>query len=372
MARTALQHIETYNNAVEEFDGAAAEMFSEYHPIWDEVLQKGIKEVSLRSNRIKYVRYTNGPGTAKQYAPGGTLPGGRRDISVVGYHNAPIIIDYGWLIDGAQLQFDQDTASVKTLLAGSEVAAMADVYAETCQQFLMGANGNYANIMHLNGDETYSPGDGDTPTGLFQFAVPASQTGTFAGLLRQGSAGGVPNHYNVYRSVTNVSVDGAMKALDAYMECVRLGWQEKAAPTVAVADGESWLNFWRSYYDRFVPTKMETDAGLPKYGRLAIAMPGIGLPCYYEPAIDIAAFDGGAGRNGVVYCLNPKSLVHISLPGQTYITPKGQKKQKFFAHSPLEKIADGGRTYQALLTWQGQFSALDLRTNFCLEGTATY
>ena len=372
MSRSVNQHIESYNNALDAFDGEAMEMFSEYHPAWDQILQGGIKETALRSNKIRYVRYTNGPGVARQYQRGGTLPGGRRDISVVGYHNAPVIIDYGWHLDGAEIQFDTDTAAVKTLLTGSEVTALADVYGMLVEQFLMGGVSGFANIMHLNGDETYNPGDGDVPNGMFHFAAPSAQTGTFAGLLRSGAVGGVPNHHNVYRQVTNMSQDGALKALEAYMECVQWGWQEKAAPTLAIADGTSWINMWRNYYERFVPTKMETDGGLPKYGRLAIALPGVGIPCYYEPAIDIAAYDGGSGRNGVVMAINPKSFVHIALPGKTYTTPKGQTKHKFFEHSPLEKIADGGRTYQGLLTWQGQFSALDLRTNFCLEGTATY
>ena len=371
MARTVYQVLESYNASLEEFEQVATEMFTEYLPVWDKVLMGGMTKKAQRSQRIKYVRYVNGPGTARQYSPGGVLPTGRRDISVVGYHNSPVIIDYAWTLDGAQIQFDLDTAEVKVLLAGSETAALAELYASLCEQFVMGAVPGFANIMPLNGDVTYDPGDGDTPTGMLQFAASSGQTGVFAGLTRAGGAGGVANHYNVYRSVSNYSVDGPRKVIEAYMECIRFGWQHHAAPELALADGASWLNMWRNAYERFVPTEFKTDGDMPKYGRMAIPIGGVGIPCYYEPSIDIAAFNSGAGRDGVVMMLNPKSLCHIALPGQQYIA-KGATKNKFFTHAPLEKLSDGSRNYQTCLTWFGQFSAEDLRTNAVLEGTATY
>lgn len=349
----------------------------DYHPIFETVL-KATPEVFIKGKTRDWAIVHKGPGTGSRGGAGVSYPSGRQEISALASY-VPTDWTYG---------YDLDTWELGNALDADELGMFSQMYPEAAnthiaeiivERFVQGTSPHdTGGLTTLNGDVIYDPDGTGTyaQTGLLQFLAPTAQTSTTFGLSREGNTtNGVLRHSNGYGNVTAVGPDLMVKlhtarahALKA-ASAVKYGWA-----TQGFTDLNSWLAIWDWLFQKVVPVEYGKQVqGLVGNDPLRMAIPL--LPDFkvsYEPMLDPSAgspFLGGAGREGVMYGLNPKTLkaltrsLHVS-------TIKGKKVLNGLVHAgEFEKIP-GGPTIKATYFMRNGIITNALNTHFVLEGTS--
>jgi hypothetical protein len=353
-------------------------VLGEAHPVFEEILPT--TPVTVQGTEAQWVVVHSGPGTGRPAIPGVPFAGGRNDISDKASY-IPTDWVYSYVLDMNELGEAIDMDEIGMFEEQYPQAALTDCIEALLGQFVQGDGPQGTSKMtSLNGDVFYDPDVNSSgtyrQTGLLQFLAPGSQTSTTFGLARQGAANGVLRHANGYGITTgHASGDFMEKLLATFMHCTRGAMSTKVgAPSIGLTDSASWVRMWSHKQSRVVPVTFQGDT----VGKEAVNPARMGLElipgfkAYWEPLLDPGVgspFNGGSGRSGVLYGLNPKTLQLIVRSRYTKMV-KGTKVAKGLFETDEYMRKPGTNDIMATTHFRGGIITKALWSHFVMEGTS--
>jgi len=285
----------------EQFPGAT-ELFTSWHPLFDEIIKKGNKQ-TLKGPWREFVVVTGGPGDVKQIVHGSeNIPGVRNQNAKRGNAYAPRLI-YHFDVPGKDLSEANGPQDLARILKLYPEMGLADFHERLSRQLATGDGANVGGFPTFNANTTFSP-DGVALDGLLQALAPASQTKTVHGLNCATTTG----WQNQYGAISGFGTDGLQEMRRAYYKAQRQGKQVMGKVDLIFADEESYLNYLNELDDPVRITHAEAKRGIgdsaPNDIRSGVMFEDAKM--YLEDSIDTSAtaYSGSAAANGVFYMLN--------------------------------------------------------------------
>jgi len=346
--------------ALQELMPKYSELFTQWHPALQRMVLKGNFQRNVLSGPYREFNVvTDGPGTVTHVVSGSELVGGgRRQNAQKGNTYAPRMI-YAYDVPAKDLAEANGEMDMGQIIKSYPELALSDFHERIADQLVVGNGTDVGGFLTLNGDTTYSP-DGTARDGVFEFAPTTGQTDTVFGLLKSGGgAGAVPGWHNQYGLITSMSGDGRRIMRREYFRAGRQGSKFDKGIDLMLGDEASYLNYLEDLDDHVRVTSVENDH-VP--GKVREGVKFLQADFFLEDAIDITAFNGGAGRNGVIYGLATGSWHAYTLGHDA----KRETKGFFDTRGPF-RIPDQDAFRYELVLYMGMHCTQP-RCNFVIEG----
>lgn len=342
--------------ALEELMPSYSELFVSWHPVLEKLVNKGnLSRETLKGPWREFAVVTDGPGDVTQVLTGSeVIAGGRRQNAVRGNTYAPRLI-YAFDVPGKDLAEANGEMDLAKILKNYPELALSDFHERIADQMATGNGTNVGGFLTLNGDTTYNP-DGTARNGAFEFAAPAAQTATRFGL----DPATVPGWHNQYGQITSFAVDGKSTMRRVYYACSRQG-KTLGPVDLILGDEDSYLNYIEDLDDQVRVSKVEGDKA-PANVRQGTRF--LDADFYLEDSINPALFDGGAGRNGVMYMMKTGTWHAYTLGHDANRETKGD----FAVRGPF-RIPEQDLWRYEIVLMMGMHTT-QLRANGVIEGGA--
>jgi hypothetical protein len=281
------------------------ETFTKAHPILNEVASgKGVE--TLSSHMREWILVSSDPGqwttvtSGAEPLNGGRLQDSRRAVAF------PYLAIYTVDIPLQDLRLAKGEMDFGKLIESYPERSLLGMQEGIASQIAMGLNSNLPGLFTLNGQQNYTPMN-STNQGIFEFAAPASQTGTIYGHARNS----FPGWYNQYRHVSAMGTNGLKQIRGLHKDCMDEG-QTRAigGPKCWLADGVSFENFLDEVGNVVVVNdKQGSDPQSGQNARESIPLGLGGARLFNEPAIRLTDFTAGtAPADGVMYAVDTEAM----------------------------------------------------------------
>jgi len=340
--------------ALQELMPSYSELFVQWHPVLEKLVNKGnLSRETLQGPWREFAVVTDGPGDVTQVLTGSeVIAGGRRQNAVRGNTYAPRLI-YAFDVPGKDLAEANGEMDLAKILKNYPELALSDFHERIADQMGTGNGLNVGGFLTLNGDATYNP-DGIARNGAFEFAAPAAQVLPRFGL----NPGTVPGWVNQYGQITSFAVDGKSTMRRVYYACSRQG-KTLGPVDLLLGDEESYLNYIEDLDDQVRVSKVEGDKA-PANVRQGTKF--LDADYYLEDSIVPALFNGGAGRDGVIYMMKTGTWHAYTLGHDANRETKGD----FAVRGPF-RIPEQDLWRYEIVLMMGMHTT-QLRANGCIEG----
>lgn len=294
--------------ALQEHMPGVFEQWTTWHPVWDQILNKGGWERLKGPYRVFSV-VTGPPGKVDQINDGSqTMTGVRKQTGVFGREYGTRLI-YHFDVPLKDLDECSGPNDLARILKNYPEAGMSDFAERLSAQFVMGNGEEVGGFFTLNSDTTYDP-DGTAVDGGLEFVAPASQSKTVHNIAAT-SSNGWTNQYGHISSMANDGLKTLRRALgDANYQGQTLGKCD-----IGLADVDSYYNYIDVLTDPVRITYGEAKKGVgdpaPDQGRDGVMLDGLKL--FPERFIIPASFSTSAAQNGVIYLLNTNMIEMFSI-----------------------------------------------------------
>ena len=347
-------------SALQELMPKYSETFTQWHPVLDRVVLKGnISRATLKGPYREFTVVTDGPGSVTQIVGGSeVITGGRRQNAVRGNTYAPRLI-YSFDVPGKDLAEANGEQDLARILQNYPEEGLNDFYERIADQTMNGNGSQVGGFPTFNGDTTFAP-SGTARTGFFEFAAPAAQNDTVHGLQKQGGGAGVAGWYNQYGLCTAFATNGRRRMREVYFAAGRQG-RSMGPVDLVLADEASYLNYLDDLDEHVRTTAVKNDH-VP--GNIRQGIKFLEADMFLEDSLDPAVFDGGAGRNGVMYFLKTASWYAYTLGHDSGKETKGD----FASRGPFRLPEQDMWRYEIVL-YMGLHTN-QMRCNGVVEGTS--
>lgn len=349
-------------SALNELMPTYSELFVKWHLLLEKVLDKGnMDRATLKGPKREFAVVTDGPGQVTEIATGSEIiAGGRAQNAHRGNVIAPRLI-YAFDVPGKDLAEANGEMDLARILQHYPELALADFHELISNQLGTGSGtGNVGGFVTLNGNTTFTP-QGESRTGIFQFAAPAAQAATIHGLDQSTVSG----WYNQYQDISSFATNGRSQMRKAYFAASRQG-KTLGAVDLMIGDETSYLNYIEDLDDQVRVVKVEGDKA-PAQVRQGIKF--LDADFYLDDSIDVSATaytsGGSPAADGVIYGFKTPTWHLFTLGHDAQKESKGD----FAVRGPF-RIPDQDMWRYEIVLMMGLHTT-QLRANFAVTGAAT-
>ena len=359
--------------ALNELMPAYSELFVKWHPLLEKVLTGGnMDRASLKGPIREFAVVTGGPGTITQISTGTEIiAGGRSQNAFRGNVSAPRLI-YAFDVPGKDLAEANGEMDLARILQHYPELALADFHERISDQLGTGNGSGVGGFCTFNGNTNFTPGDGTTRNGFFEFRALAAQLNTVHQLgAPSATTDPISGWGNQYEDITSFAVNGRSQMRKAYYAASREG-KTMGEVDLMIGDEQSYLNYIEDLDDAVRVTKIDGDKAP---GQVRQGIKFLNADFYLDDSIDIsdtliatggaAAGTSAAGADGVIYGFKTPTWYSFTLGHDASKETKGD----FAVRGPF-RIPDQDLWRYEIVLMMGLHTN-QRRANFAITGAAT-
>ena len=358
--------------ALNELMPAYSELFVKWHPLLEKVLTGGnMDRASLKGPIREFAVVTGGPGTITQISTGTEIiAGGRSQNAYRGNVSAQRLI-YAFDVPGKDLAEANGEMDLARILQHYPELALADFHERISDQLGTGNGSGVGGFCTFNGNTQFTPGDGTTRDGFFEFRALANQLNTVHQLgAPSAAAAPISGWGNQYEDITSFAVNGRSQMRKVYYAASREG-KTMGEVDLMIGDEQSYLNYIEDLDDAVRVTKIDGDKAP---GQVRQGIKFLNADFYLDDSIDISnttytTTTGAAsetnGADGVIYGFKTQTWNMFTLGHDTSKETKGD----FAVRGPF-RIPDQDIFRYEIVLMMGLHTT-QRRANFAVTGAAT-
>jgi len=286
------------------------ETYTQEMPLWKHMLDAGVVQYNLKKFQYEWTLNNSGPGQVSNARKKGARikTGDRSETARCEAFTGRLVYGYSLGVDELQVG-NSSEADLAELYKGKPKEAIKDFRIKLSRSMMNGTEtGDEQDYFTFNGTKTYNPTGNNDLAGFFEAADRDSQTNTVFGVARRGASGGFAGHYHQYDHISDMGDDGEHVLQSVRDDIALVGLSDEDHANLVLADRISYKNYLKHHKNKVqLFNRGEVKGGMLYHAARAGILVGDGCAMYQDPYIDVSAWSGTPGSEGIMYMFNVES-----------------------------------------------------------------